>query len=425
MSLAPTPSTSRGTVILQPSFFTSSLYVNPLREDIQHLIRLYSEAYTLLQGQNLKPFELFKKLWDSQGWTYLHFKVFDARTREAFLGITARLFLEHMTESQPLLSRVVALFALYTFHFTQPDTSTPALHSIRYIPIDYDVYQSLTSLPTSLTEPQLAPLPPHVTYVLSTLLDAQVFHVLPSSTLNPYNPCTLPREIFIHDDIPAASYEHVSRAASADASGWSGQSTPVPDGPTPKKKGRPSKRERMRKSKDAVLSLDKWLDKSSWPPPGQQQSNGESNGATTHVLITNQPTSSLNNYRSYKYYLVDTLVPRAGAQGTHDPVAGQHAIQRANAAILTRLKKIDQMAAEEGLEVGGEGGERTGLARVEKAVAELGRPGAVGAVGGILSLLEGAGLEGSSASAGESLGPRTAPTQGGPDVPMAEAAAGT
>ena len=49
------------------------------------------------------------------------------------------------------------------------------------------------------------------------------------------------------------------------------------------------------------------------------------------------------------------------------------------------MRRIDRMAAERGLEVGGEGGERTGLARVEKAVTSHG--------GGLLNLLEGAGLD--------------------------------
>ena len=46
------------------------------------------------------------------------------------------------------------------------------------------------------------------------------------------------------------------------------------------------------------------------------------------------------------------------------------------------------MAAEQGLEVGGEGGEMTGLLRVEKAVKEF-QEGK--SRGGILALLDGAG----------------------------------
>ena len=47
------------------------------------------------------------------------------------------------------------------------------------------------------------------------------------------------------------------------------------------------------------------------------------------------------------------------------------------------------MAAEKGLEVGGEGGEKTGLKRVERAVDELRQRNGSS---GILGLLEGAGL---------------------------------
>jgi hypothetical protein len=68
-------------------------------------------------------------------------------------------------------------------------------------------------------------------------------------------------------------------------------------------------------------------------------------------------------------------------------VGSEKVLERANQAILGRMKKIDQMAAERGLEVGGEGGERTGLARVERAVTHM-------ESGGLLRLLEGAGLEG-------------------------------
>ena len=66
--------------------------------------------------------------------------------------------------------------------------------------------------------------------------------------------------------------------------------------------------------------------------------------------------------------------------------------ERANGAVLARLKKIDEMAAERGLEVGGEGGEQTGLARVERAVKEF-CEGKAGSKGGILNLLEGAGRD--------------------------------
>lgn len=91
MSLAPTHTTPRGQVVLQPTYFTSSLFVDPAREDINHLICVYTERYGMFPIS--QPFALFKDIWNNQGWTWLHFKTFDARPRDTFLKITMRLFL--------------------------------------------------------------------------------------------------------------------------------------------------------------------------------------------------------------------------------------------------------------------------------------------------------------------------------------------
>ena len=45
MSTDPAPSVARGDITLQPSYFTSSLFVNPLRQDIVRLIQTYAHAY--------------------------------------------------------------------------------------------------------------------------------------------------------------------------------------------------------------------------------------------------------------------------------------------------------------------------------------------------------------------------------------------
>ncbi|KAK0205735.1 hypothetical protein IW262DRAFT_671015 [Armillaria fumosa] len=76
MSVAPT---TTGRLCLQPSYFTSSVYVNAVRDDIAILSC---------------PFKLFKEIWCSQGWQWLHLKIFDPRGRDAFLHTTLRLFLE-------------------------------------------------------------------------------------------------------------------------------------------------------------------------------------------------------------------------------------------------------------------------------------------------------------------------------------------
>lgn len=92
MSTSAVPSASRGDITLQPSYFTSSLYVEPLREDISTLIKLFFEQYSQASPSS-QPFALFKRLWTEQGWCWIHFKVFDGRARESFIAVTERLFL--------------------------------------------------------------------------------------------------------------------------------------------------------------------------------------------------------------------------------------------------------------------------------------------------------------------------------------------
>jgi len=133
MSLAPSPSASRGGITVQPSYFTSSLYIHPLRDDILHLIQVYTEQY--IQTQPTQPFALFKTIWNGLGWTWMHFKVFDSRSRDTFLKVTMRLFLERMVDTEPPLNRVVGLFGLYIFYTTQPRTDAPSLHSTKHIEI--------------------------------------------------------------------------------------------------------------------------------------------------------------------------------------------------------------------------------------------------------------------------------------------------
>lgn len=84
-------SASRGDVVLQPIYFTSSIYVKAFRDDLSTLILRYHEAYS--QGGSLKPFALFKTIWTMLGWHWLYFKVFDSRSRKTFLEVTVRLFL--------------------------------------------------------------------------------------------------------------------------------------------------------------------------------------------------------------------------------------------------------------------------------------------------------------------------------------------
>jgi hypothetical protein len=214
-----------------------------------------------------------------------------------------------------------------------------------------DTYKSLMTLPSTLTTPYILPLQPHVIYILKILLDAQVFYILPSSQYYALNPRALPREVFVQD------CDDVALPTS------SGHFTTAETGIPKKRKGRPSKREKAKKAKDALATLKNWHDKTE-----------ESSDAGQPLTSASRET-----YRKEKSELLDGL----------DDGEGRQLLERVNHAVLGRMRKVDQLAAEKGLEVGGEGGERTGLARVEKAVQ-----GMVGGKNvGLLGLLDGGGLD--------------------------------
>jgi hypothetical protein len=133
MALAPASTASRGEIALQPSYFTSSLYVETLREDIGDLIKIFLGRFRPLF--DLRPFALFQEIWLEEGWSWLHLKALESRARDIFLQVTLRLFLERLHENEPAASRVLALWATYTFYITQPSISSPSIYSIKHIPI--------------------------------------------------------------------------------------------------------------------------------------------------------------------------------------------------------------------------------------------------------------------------------------------------
>ncbi|KAI0788512.1 hypothetical protein C8Q75DRAFT_236324 [Abortiporus biennis] len=393
MSTKATPSVTRGDITLQPSFFTSSLFVYPLKEDISRLIQAFTDRYH--QSDKKQPFSLFKQIWNEQGWPWMHLKVFDGRARARFIEITTRLLAERMEGTENILTRTVSLFAMYTFYFTQPSTSAPSLYSCNYIPIPIDTFQCILEIPSLLSSPELQPLQPYATYTLSKLLDSQCFHILPHSELRAQNPAILPREIFVPEG--SGVIDNLVPSGSNSIADTTTQTAK----PT-KKKGRPSKREKAKRTRDAVNALDKWLDKVTYTYPQVSTSSTHMVPIpgipgpvemspmmeTTHTLIAHAPSTSRDAYMLQKNQLLEVLDPRTLIAPVVNPIPGGDALKRANEAVLTRLQKIDEMAAEKGLEVGGECGEMTGLARVEKAVQSL-KEGS--SRGGILNLLEGAG----------------------------------
>jgi len=269
----------------------------------------------------------------------MHFKVFDAYARDAFLRVTIRLFIERMKPSENVLLRVGALYGLYTFYATQPSTCTPRLHSVSGIEVPFDVLHSLLALPSVLDTEQFYPLKAQVTHVLSQLVNSDAFYILPSSDLELYK---LPREIFIPD-------REEEEAVVADAS------------TTARKRGRPSRRDRQKRANQAAVTLETWLRQ------GQTCPDPELHHDQTQFQIS----ASRDAYLVQKGVVVDSLA----GDGT-----GREVLRAANEAVLGRLKEIDEMAASQGLEVGGEGGEKTGLKRIEKVVGEM-EEGGMGILG--------------------------------------------
>nr|GAT47829.1 predicted protein [Mycena chlorophos] len=277
---------TRGEVRLQPSYFTSSLYVNALREDITSLILTFHDSY---KADTTRPFATFKEIWVAQGWKWLHFRVFDLRARDTLLTTTARLFLERIVKSQAPFFRVAALFGLYTFFNTQPSGSSPALHSLSHIPIPIDQYELLLQLPFALasivpptpSNPSLAPLQPFVTYCLWNLLQNHAFHIVPASNLAAQNPRELPREMFVEGGLI--------------------------DGNQPQRKGQYSKRDKVVKARFAVEGLSRLL---------QKQAPGLGMTAT--------------QYDRQKRALLDQI-------GTDDPI-----LQEASESVAATLRKAHE-----------------------------------------------------------------------------------
>ncbi|KAK0506277.1 hypothetical protein EDD18DRAFT_1122743, partial [Armillaria luteobubalina] len=336
MSVAPT---TTGRLCLQPAYFTSSVYVNAVREDIASLVKSFEEQYS--NSSQSCPFKLFKEIWCSQGWQWLHLKIFDPRGRDAFLHTTLRLFLECIVNLGKPITSLVALFGLYTFFYTQPSDVCPPLHSVQHIPIPCDQYATLISIPDTLTAAELEPFKPAVLRILKTFVTSENFHILPASGLGCQNPRTLPREIVVPD---------------------------VLDEEGPKRKGRPTKGDRVKRSKVALDNLDQWMQKTSLP--------GSSDLGAKHHLITHPPAEpTLLQYEMRKEMLLHAL--------DKDPEGKAH-INEANEEVFNRLKLSEELADSE---VEPDSGP-PGLRRVQRAMKEKDREGRRG---GLLGLLEGAG----------------------------------
>ncbi|GLB35996.1 hypothetical protein LshimejAT787_0302840 [Lyophyllum shimeji] len=358
--VAPAPSGGRGEVILQPNYFTSSIFVSAVRDDIATLIHTYYEQYA--NSQPTEPFSLFKSLWSAQGWKWMHFMVLDDRTRETFLNVVLRLFLERVVEIEAPANRVVALFGLYTFFYTQPKGTAPPLYSVTHIPIPSDQFACFKALPNALNASHLQPLLPSVSYIKSVLLKDHVFFITPHSDLGPLNPRNIPREIFVDE-----------------------KSILPLDPNAPKKKGRPTKRDKAKKARLALDNLDKWLEATSAPLP--TLSGAPSSPTSEEIPVHHPLASSLKLYQTEKSRILDSL-DTPSSSSTLSLHAGM-TVEKANQFVLDRLKAAEGLFALDTFLAKGD--EPAGVARVERAVRELGVAKTSGRSGGALNLLEGAG----------------------------------
>ena len=172
-----------------------------------------------------------------------------------------------------------------------------------------------------------------MTHVLSQLVNSDAFYILPSSDLKLYK---LPREIFV----PDREEEAVAETSA-----------------TARKRGRPSRRDQQKRANQAAAALETWLRQGQACPASDSELHSDG-----HDQVAVPFSSSRDAYLVQKMVMLDVVARDESGRGV---------LRTANEAVLRRLREIDEMAASQGLEVGGEGGEKTGLARVEKVVGEM------------------------------------------------------
>lgn len=197
--------------------------------------------------------------------------------------------------------------------------------------------QSLLALPSALGTEQFYPLKAQVTHVLSQLVASDAFYIVPSSDLELYR---LPREMFI----PDREEEEEEPVGEASA--------------TARKRGRPSRRDKQKRANQAAVALETWLRQGQVCPAIDTPELHSDDQDQTRF----QASASRDAYLAEKRAMLDLL---------RGDETGRQVLRTANEAVSRRLREIDEMAARQGLEVGGEGGEKTGLARVEKVVGEM------------------------------------------------------
>ena len=119
-------------LILQPIFFRSLAFVEGCRRDVD---RLLSEFSVALQANDVKgsPFTIFKALWRSTGWQYIHIAVVEQSLRAEWWDVVVRCFAGQLSFARESSSQ---LTAVQTASCLVPRLTAfnlaPSLRSIRY-----------------------------------------------------------------------------------------------------------------------------------------------------------------------------------------------------------------------------------------------------------------------------------------------------
>lgn len=217
-----------------------------------------------------------------------------------------------------------------------------------------DCYNTLLAFPgTTLNADFLSPLQMEIAGIIKRLRDENVFQLQPSSISYSQNPRALPREKLSSE----------SDAASGNL--------PV------KKRGRPSRRDKVTRSKAALTDLEQRLQSTEL---GSSILNSQQPSAQSDSSLTNPTTISLRHYQASKESLLNDL--------QRYPESGRSALERANQNVLERLKKTEQLAGTQ-RQTGSTS--VAGIGRIERAVAEISADSTDSA--GLLHLLEGAGRQ--------------------------------
>lgn len=189
-----------------------------------------------------------------------------------------------------------------------------------------DRFKQLIGLSNTLASGQLVPLREPVLFVTATMIQDQIFYLLPSSETGSENPRALPREVLVTD--PAIT--------GIEAGGQ-------------RKRGRPSRREKAKRAQEALASLDSRLGSSPAETPIAED--------------------SFSNYEREKAELMAAL-ESGGNMG---------AVTQANTIVLERMREAQAALGDDGALV--DPTRSAGVARVERVV-QAGNVGVFGLLGG-------------------------------------------